>query len=470
MQFQQNQQFGQPQQPFGGGAQPNQFQPQQQQPQQQQRPRDASNASDSSTDSSSSSARTGSVSASDTEALSQSQAQGQNHSASNTMIVHGQAQGQHHPQQPSAVSSVSSVASAVSGISAFQMAPNPQMAHIDEKVSADENVQSVAASVDANVQSEADAVHAQGIQHRFSFQPIEPMSYDAMHFAVSADVNNAQNMAAEPALPVDVSGDLPPENSSEVHNIADAVEGHDVEDMYAPESPAMNPMAPVAAPDPVIEKQQSQIFGAMLQQKDKAQHLQREENWDMLVEGIEQNCPRSEQYSVFKAMRRVSQNLLQNDEKYRTLYADNDMVQRKILGRVGGYEFLRGLGFKQGLDENELVCSRVDRTAISHAITALNTRIEKLRATKHEWDPKVKVNAQAQAQQQSGQNNSQMSEEERQLQEVIRISQEQHVRDMRMRQQRELDLAKRTRLRQQQSVKMYSVNEEQDHKAQWEQM
>merc|ERR1719295_1869379 len=287
---------------------------------------------------------------------------------------------------------------------------------------------------------------------------------------------SAVQMDNEPALPADLSGDLPPEKPSDA--IADAVEGHDVEDMYAPESPAINPMAPVAAPDPVIAKQQSQIFGAMLQQKDKAHHLQREENWDMLVEGIEQNCPRPEQYSVFKAMRRVSQNLLQADEKYRTLYADNDMVQRKILGRVGGYEFLRGLGFKQGMDENELVCARIDSTAISHAITALNKRIEKLRATKHEWDPKVKMQM---AQQRHSMNNVNMgqvnqaqananlqSEEERQLQEALRISQEQHVQDMRMRQQRELDLAKRTRLRQQQSVKMYSVHEEQDHKAQWE--
>merc|ERR1712129_561886 len=118
-----------------------------------------------------------------------------------------------------------------------------------------------------------------------------------------------------------------------------------------------------------------------------------------------------------------------------------------------------------------------DRTAINHAIEALNNRIEKLRATKHEWDPKAKMQRQqsVQQQQQAQQSvqpqsvNAQLSEEERQLQEVLRISQEQHVRDMRMRQQRELDAhASRTRLRQQQSVKMYSVHEEQDHKA-WQQ-
>ena len=73
------------------------------------------------------------------------------------------------------------------------------------------------------------------------------------------------------------------------------------------------------------------------------------------MEGIEQNCPLPEQYSVFKAMRRVSRNLLQEEEdKYRTLYADNDMVQRKILGRVGGYEFLRGLGFNPGRGDGRM--------------------------------------------------------------------------------------------------------------------
>ena len=95
----------------------------------------------------------------------------------------------------------------------------------------------------------------------------------------------------------------------------------------------------------------------------------------MLVEGIEQNCPIPDQYDVFKAMRKVPKNLLLGDEKYRTLYADNDMVQKKILGRVGGYELLRGLGFKQGLDDNELVAIQIDQQVINLAINSLKKRI-----------------------------------------------------------------------------------------------
>merc|ERR1712176_1518716 len=141
----------------------------------------------------------------------------------------------------------------------------------------------------------------------------------------------------------------------------------------------------IAAPAPAIDKQGSTIFGVLLKQKDKDNHLIRQENWDMLVEGVEQNCPIPDQYDVFKAMRKVAKNLLLGDEKYRTLYADNDMVQKKILGRVGGYELLRGLGFKQGLDDNELVVTQTDQHAINLAINSLQKRITVLKERKKMW-------------------------------------------------------------------------------------
>merc|ERR1712113_571737 len=102
-------------------------------------------------------------------------------------------------------------------------------------------------------------------------------------------------------------------------------------------------------------------FGQKKQENIQKQAQLPEENWSQLMEAIRHNVKKShEQYSVFKAMRKVAQNLLMADEKYRTLYADNDMVQRKILGHPGGYEFLRGIGFKQGMDDNELVCQNVN--------------------------------------------------------------------------------------------------------------
>ncbi len=70
------------------------------------------------------------------------------------------------------------------------------------------------------------------------------------------------------------------------------------------------------------------------------------------MDAIEQNCALSQQYGVFKALRQVALNLLTGDEKYRTLFADNPSVQKSILGHVGGYEFLRAVGFEKGSDEN----------------------------------------------------------------------------------------------------------------------
>ena len=228
----------------------------------------------------------------------------------------------------------------------------------------------------------------------------------------------------------------------------------------------------------------------------------------MLVEGIRSNCPVQEQYSVFKAMRKVAQNLLMNDDKYRTLYADNDMVQRKILGRVGGYEFLRGIGFKQGMDDNELVCSAVDGHIVQNAIAALNTHIVRLKQSRHEWDPKASVhrlggmNGMASMNSVHGMqpvhamqppqvqgNMGHLSEEDRMIQEAIRMSREQHVKDKIMEQQRLIDFANRKKesigpnygqqLHQQQmphngpqfgafnnkSVNQYLDHEEDDHKA-----
>ena len=208
-----------------------------------------------------------------------------------------------------------------------------------------------------------------------------------------------------------------------------------------------------------------------------------QDNWDMLLEGIEQNCPIQDQYSVFKAMRKVAQNLLIDDEKYRTLYADNDMVQKKILGRVGGYEFLRGVGFQQGGEENELVVTSIDGIVIHAAINALSRKITILKQTKSQWDPKYKQKKAAKKNQQQNHQHL-IDEEQRMLEEAMRLSEEQHVKDMLARQQKELDAAQQHKhemarlssksnlggnygaeFTSQKSVNMYKPHEEDDHKA-----
>ena len=187
----------------------------------------------------------------------------------------------------------------------------------------------------------------------------------------------------------------------------------------------------------------------------------------MLLEGIEQNCPIQNQYSVFKAMRKVAQNLLIDDEKYRTLYADNDMVQKKILGRVGGYEFLRGVGFKQGADENELICKNPDRTIVNACIGALSIKIQHLKTTKSQWDPKYKQRKSSKAKGNNynggGKSAAQLQQEEqRMIEQAIRESQEQHVKDMLNRQNKALNQAKASK-QNQQNQPIYHPNQHQNN-------
>merc|ERR1712129_177928 len=132
----------------------------------------------------------------------------------------------------------------------------------------------------------------------------------------------------------------------------------------------------------------------------------------------------------------------------------------KILGRVGGYELLRGLGFKQSEhDENELVVSQVDMEVVNAAIISLQKRISAIKERKKQFgakNAKVKkaVNPPAQ------------NDEDKQLQEALRLSQEQHIKDMLQRQQKELDMAARANaFKAQKSVNMFPSKEEDDHKA-----
>jgi len=112
--------------------------------------------------------------------------------------------------------------------------------------------------------------------------------------------------------------------------------------------------------------------------------VKEQENWNMLIAGIEQNCPVQDRYSVFKALRKLAQNLLLEDEKYRVLYTDNQIVEQKILSRVGGYEFLRAIGFKQGAEKNALICKKVNKDIVNTAIHTLSAKIAHLQRTRNE--------------------------------------------------------------------------------------
>eukprot|EP01084_Bolivina_argentea_P054051 99155_1 len=143
------------------------------------------------------------------------------------------------------------------------------------------------------------------------------------------------------------------------------------------------------------------------------------DNWEVLIKRIEQNYSSKQQYSVLKALRKVAKNLLLDNLMYRILYTNNKCVQKKILNFIGGYEFLGDLGFKEGTNENELCCESVDQITVCAAIDVLNQRIKHLKQNRNEWDPKYKI---------GGYNHTEkmqviINEEERQLHEAVRISQ-----------------------------------------------
>jgi len=102
-----------------------------------------------------------------------------------------------------------------------------------------------------------------------------------------------------------------------------------------------------------------------------------QENWDMLIDAIYLNLSESDFAQVFRALRSIAENLFDEDDKYRILYADNKKVQQRILSRIGGYEFLRGLGFRE-VTKRKLVCEEPDFDIVATAITAINAKLSQI--------------------------------------------------------------------------------------------
>ena len=106
-----------------------------------------------------------------------------------------------------------------------------------------------------------------------------------------------------------------------------------------------------------------------------------QENWDMLIDAIYLNLGPQDYMQVFKALRSIAENLFDEDDKYRILYADNKKVQQRILSRIGGYEFLRGLGFRE-ITKRKLICEEPDFDVVATAITSINAKLALLEKNK----------------------------------------------------------------------------------------
>ena len=74
-----------------------------------------------------------------------------------------------------------------------------------------------------------------------------------------------------------------------------------------------------------------------------------QKNWRLLLDAIADNCPERDRDRVFKFMRKIAQNLMTNDQKYKFLFINhnNEMLQKSIFNQKGGMEFLGGIGYEK---------------------------------------------------------------------------------------------------------------------------
>eukprot|EP01084_Bolivina_argentea_P235101 395721_1 len=115
------------------------------------------------------------------------------------------------------------------------------------------------------------------------------------------------------------------------------------------------------------------IFTKLLKNR---QQLIHQMNWDMLVDTIYLNLDiNSNDYIIIlKALKMVAENLNRKHNKYRTLYTNNKTVQQRILSRIGGCEFLLGLGFIK-VTKQKLICDNVDFHIVATAISAISAKL-----------------------------------------------------------------------------------------------
>ena len=126
--------------------------------------------------------------------------------------------------------------------------------------------------------------------------------------------------------------------------------------------------------------QGSTVFMQVLEQSNQKKmqsDLSKQTTWDGLFAAVAQNAPIMDHFLIFRAMRSVAENLFNENDKYRCLYVDNKKVQQRILSRVGGYEYLRGLGFRE-IDNRRLQCDKPNFDIVSAAIQSVNKKIKAL--------------------------------------------------------------------------------------------
>ena len=64
-----------------------------------------------------------------------------------------------------------------------------------------------------------------------------------------------------------------------------------------------------------------------------------------------------------KTMKIITENLLENDDKYKSIYIDNKKIYTRVVSKMGGTEFFHYLGFRQ--INNKLICGIINDKLIN---------------------------------------------------------------------------------------------------------
>eukprot|EP01084_Bolivina_argentea_P077903 141363_1 len=101
--------------------------------------------------------------------------------------------------------------------------------------------------------------------------------------------------------------------------------------------------------------------------------------WDYIINILSAN----EDLGMLLKFQKITENLLENDKKYRNLFFANDRLQNKILNIHGGYNgsfiCLYNLGFKLDTENNDkLICNEIDNNIIQSCLACLKQKAVEL--------------------------------------------------------------------------------------------
>ena len=97
-------------------------------------------------------------------------------------------------------------------------------------------------------------------------------------------------------------------------------------------------------------------------------------DWNHLIENILQYISDADKYNVLKYYAMTADYLLTG---HTALYLNNEKIRSLFIDRIGGYQFLTELGFKQRNDK--LICNNVNKINVNNALTVIKKKLRELK-------------------------------------------------------------------------------------------